>query len=175
MPAQASPKDYTVKAADAEWISLERWGKLYEGWFGRIKQRSGTVHRLVAANMRFDFTPGQRLISCQGMQIWLGFGPRLVKGHLYIHALDVHKHLAPLISGMPTLGRVAVIDAGHGKDNKGTRSIFNKKYEKEYTLDWAMRLKPLLEGKGWRVYLTRATDDSLSLTDRVKLADSVHA
>ena len=175
MPAQASPKDYSVKVADAEWISLERWGKLYEGWFGRIQQRSGTVHRLVAANMRFDFTPRQRLISCQGMQIWLGFGPRLVKGHLYIHALDVQKHLAPLISGMPTLGRVAVIDAGHGKDNKGTRRIFNKKYEKGYTLDWAMRLKPLLERKGWRVYLTRATDDSLSLTDRVKFADRVHA
>jgi N-acetylmuramoyl-L-alanine amidase len=175
MPAQASPKDYRVKVASAEWISLERWGKLYEGWFGRIQQRSGTVHRLVAANMRFDFTPRQRLITCQGMQIWLGFGPRLVKGHLYIHVLDVQKHLAPLISGMPTLGRVAVIDAGHGKDNKGTRSIFNKKYEKEYTLDWAMRLKPLLERKGWRVYLTRATDDSLSLTDRVKFADRVHA
>ncbi|HIL25325.1 MAG TPA: hypothetical protein EYG19_07990, partial [Verrucomicrobia bacterium] len=35
MPAQASPKDYTVKVANAEWISLERWGKHYEGWFGR--------------------------------------------------------------------------------------------------------------------------------------------
>ena len=125
--------------------------------------------------MRFDFTPRQRLIICQGMQIWLGFGPRLVKGHLYVHALDVQKHLAPLISGMPTLGRVAVIDAGHGKDNQGTRSVFNKAYEKDYVLDWALRLKPLLERKGWRVFLTRTADKSMSLTERVKFADKVNA
>ena len=76
---------------------------------------------------------------------------------------------------MPNLGRVAVIDAGHGRDNLGTRSTFNQEYEKRYTLDWARRLKPLLERKGWRVYLTREADRSMSLTDRVKFADSVDA
>ena len=76
---------------------------------------------------------------------------------------------------MPSLGRVAVIDAGHGRDNMGTRSTFNREYEKEYTLDWARRLKPLLEKKGWRVYLTRAEDKSMSLTDRVRFADRMNA
>ena len=42
-------------------------------------------------------------------------------------------------------------------------------------MDWAKRLKPLLEKKGWRVYLTRNGDESMSLTERVRFADKVRA
>ena len=42
----------------------------------------------------------------------MGFGPEMIGGHLYVHHLDIKKHLAPLAAGMPNLGRVAVIDAG---------------------------------------------------------------
>ena len=172
---QRNAKSYSVKIGGTEWVSLELWGKTQKGWYGCIQKGKEQFHRIVVSGMRLDLRPKRRLITCQGMQIWMGFGPEMIGGHLYIHHLDIQKHLAPLAAGMPNLGRVAVIDAGHGRDNKGTRSTFNREYEKEYTLDWARRLKPLLERKGWRVYLTRALDKSMSLTDRVKFADRVNA
>ena len=49
------------------------------------------------------------------------------------------------------------------------------RYEKEFTLDWAKRLKPLLESEGWTVFLTRTNDTFLTNSDRVVFADSHHA
>ena len=175
MADKGGAKSYSIKIGGIEWVSLELWGKAHNGWFGQLQKGGNDFYRLVVSGMRFDLRPRKRLITCQGMQIWMGFGPEMIGGHLYVHHLDVKKHLAPLAAGMPNLGRVAVIDAGHGRDNLGTRSTYNREYEKRYTLDWARRLKPLLERKGWRVYLTREADRSMSLTDRVKFADSVDA
>jgi len=173
--SKTKPPSYSKKVNGTEWVSLERWGKLHKGWYGRIQKGNHTIHRLVVSGMRFDLLPKRRLITCQGMQIWMGFGPQIIGGNLFVHHLDIKKHLAPLAAGMPGLGRIAVIDAGHGKDNQGTRSVYNKAYEKDYVLDWALRLKPLLERKGWRVFLTRTGDKSMSLTERVKFADKVKA
>ena len=168
-------KSYSINLGQDKWVSLELWGKAHKGWYGQIRKGDEEFFRLVISGMRFDLRPKRRLITCQGMQIWMGFGPLLMGGSLYVHHLDIKKHLAPLAAGMPNLGKVAVIDAGHGRDNQGTRSIFNREYEKQYTLDWAKRLKPLLEKKGWRVYLTRNGDESMSLTERVRFADKVRA
>lgn len=167
---------YTVKLKGVTWVSLEAWGrKMGRSTLLRLKQKSDMIHRLVLGQLQFDLVSGSRIASCQGMQLWLGFAPKLVKGHLYLHHLDVTKHLQPLVGSMPRLGRVVVIDPGHGSSNLGTRSVYNRKYEKEYTLDWALRLKRLLEKKGWRVYLTRTRDKEVGLTDRVKFADRVKA
>ena len=168
-------KSYSINMGQDKWVSLELWGKAHKGWYGQIRKGNEEFFRLVISGMRFDLRPKRRLITCQGMQIWMGFGPQLIGGSLYVHHLDIEKHLAPLAAGMPNLGKVAVIDAGHGRDNQGTRSTFNREYEKQYTLDWAQRLKPLLEKKGWRVYLTRNGDKSMSLTERVRFADKVRA
>ncbi len=168
-------KSYSINLGQDKWVSLELWGKAHKGWYGQIRKGDEEFFRLVISGMRFDLRPKRRLITCQGMQIWMGFGPQLIGGSLYVHHLDIKKHLAPLAAGMPNLGKVAVIDAGHGRDNQGTRSTFNREYEKQYTLDWAQRLKPLLEKKGWRVYLTRNGDKSMSLTERVRFADKVRA
>ena len=59
--------------------------------------------------------------------------------------------------------------------NAGTRSILSNSYEKEFTLDWALRLRPLLAAKGWRVFLTRTNDIDLSLSNRVAFAEDHHA
>ncbi|HEY2952872.1 MAG TPA: N-acetylmuramoyl-L-alanine amidase, partial [Verrucomicrobiae bacterium] len=56
-----------------------------------------------------------------------------------------------------------------------TRSANNRDYEKNLALDWALRLRPLLEANGWKVYLTRSDDSEVSLADRVALADRVKA
>jgi len=44
---------------------------------------------------------------------------------------------------------------------------FRRPLEKEFTLDWAKRLAPLLEQEGWQVFLTRTSDVTVSNLDRV--------
>jgi N-acetylmuramoyl-L-alanine amidase len=70
---------------------------------------------------------------------------------------------------------VVVIDPGHGGINAGARNVASGGWEKEYTLDWARRLAPLLEERGWKAFLTRTNDTDLSLGDRVAVAEAHHA
>jgi N-acetylmuramoyl-L-alanine amidase len=71
--------------------------------------------------------------------------------------------------------RVIVIDPGHGGSNVGTHSVLDGRFEKEFTLDWALRLAPLLETNGWQVFLTRPSDVTVSNLDRVAFAEAHHA
>ena len=68
-----------------------------------------------------------------------------------------------------------MLDPGHGGMSVGTRSIVGNRYEKEFSLDWARRLQPLLEARGWRVFLTRTNDFEVGLAERVRLADTAGA
>ena len=54
-----------------------------------------------------------------------------------------------------------VIDAGHGGIDPGKVGI-NKALEKDINLSIALKLKPLLENKGFNVYLTREDDHMLA-------------
>ncbi|HVV01398.1 MAG TPA: N-acetylmuramoyl-L-alanine amidase [Verrucomicrobiae bacterium] len=102
----------------------------------------------------------------------------LIDNEPFMDAVDVRKTLEPLMlvaplafSNTPTI----VVDPGHGGENAGTRSADGAHFEKEFTLDWALRLKPLLESNGWRVFLTRTNDADLSLSNRVAFAEARHA
>jgi len=97
---------------------------------------------------------------------------------LLVHALDAQKNLLPL-ARFPVLPNetnpVVVIDPGHGGENTGARSVRDGRFEKDFALDWALRLRPLLEGRGWKVFLTRTNDIDLFLSERVALATELHA
>jgi N-acetylmuramoyl-L-alanine amidase len=97
---------------------------------------------------------------------------------LLVHVLDAEKNLLPLaqLSSLPhDTNPVVVIDPGHGGENTGARSVRDILYEKDLALDWALRLRPLLEGRGWKVYLTRTNDIDLFLPARVELAADLNA
>ncbi len=121
---------------------------------------------------------GSRDAEWNGRQLHLGFDPEMVDGEVYLHGLDLQKNLEPLLCEGPlTFGRgtVIVLDPGHGGMNSGTISVLDHRPEKEFTLDLARRVKPLLEGAGWVVYLTRTNDFDLALSNRVIFADKHHA
>jgi N-acetylmuramoyl-L-alanine amidase len=127
---------------------------------------------------RLRLTAGTQQAQWNGLTFWLGYPPVASNGLFLVHPVDLGKNLGPLVeSGTapePT-NRVVVIDPGHGGINAGTRSILGNRFEKDYTLDWALRLQPLLETNGWTVVLTRTNDVDLSLADRVAVADRVQA
>jgi N-acetylmuramoyl-L-alanine amidase len=70
------------------------------------------------------------------------------------------------------LGRVrtVVLDPGHGGFDKGAISGYG--YEKDYALDLARLLRPLLQAKGFRVIMTRESDVFLPLELRARIANA---
>lgn len=112
------------------------------------------------------------------LEIRLGFAPQLVDGQAFVHWLDLQKNIEPLVRGYianTNPARLVVLDPGHGGLNNGTRSVADGRDEKTFTLDWALRLVPLLEANGWRVLLTRTKDVDVSLDERVAFAEEQRA
>lgn len=121
---------------------------------------------------------GSRSAWWRGVEMRLGFSPQLIGGQVWLHALDLSKNVVPLLVGFTPIsrtGRVIVLDPGHGGSSAGARSAFNGGWEKEYTLDWALRLGTLLAAKGWEVFLTRTNDVDMPLTARVSFAEACRA
>ena len=157
------------------WISLSRWAA----------QRGFNPPRCLSvaptASFSQDTTNGVLLVQegslaafWDQMEFRLGFNPQFIGGQIFLHVLDLQKNIEPQLqgsNGAAKSNRVVVLDPGHGGLNAGTRSAEDGRWEKEFTLDWAQRLAPLLETNGWRVFLTRTKDEDVSLPDRVAFAE----
>ena len=122
---------------------------------------------------------GSRLARWDGLELQLGFAPQLINGQPFVQTLDLQKTIQPLLEGGSDLGLagnpVIVIDPGHGGENPGTKSVLGNHYEKEFTLDWALRLQSLLAQCGWHAFLTRSNDSDLALSNRVAFATAHRA
>ena len=131
-------------------------------------------YALATTNGVLIVTIGSRTAYWAGLDLRLGFAPKMIDGQVFVHALDARKNFEPLLRGFEIpakTNRTMVIDPGHGGSNPGARSVADGRLEKEFTLDWARRLTPLLEKRGWRVFLTRTNDANVSLADRVAFAE----
>lgn len=71
------------------------------------------------------------------------------------------------------INKVVVIDAGHGGSETG--ATYSGIYEKTLNLKIAKYVQSELEKNGVRVYMTRTTDTTTSLSSRTSLANSVNA
>ena len=174
-PPRANP---TRTAPVTTWTSLNRWAA--ENKIGQPHLMSSTpvaTYAIGSANGTMVLDIGSREATWNGVEIQLGFGPQFIDDQVFVHGLDLQKNLEPLLSGPPlTFGnRVMVIDPGHGGVNVGTHSVLGGRFEKEFTLDWALRLAPLLAANGWQVFLTRTNDVDVALSNRVMFAEAHHA
>jgi len=184
LPPSVQPPSRPPKTTPANWgntwVSLENWRKYNE--LGALMQSGDPAQptfRWQTANGTFSVKVGTRVAHYDGLECWLGFAPQMIGGTPYVHGLDAQKSLQPLMrsanyccdKSKPTI----VIDAGHGGRDIGAQSVANDSHEKDYTLDWAMRLQRLLKNNGWNVVMTRATDVELELSDRVAIADRAKA
>ncbi len=161
------------------WTSLNGWtaehkiGKPH--WLSDLPVSSYVVG---SANGVMIFEIGSRDATWNGAEINLGFEPQFIDGEIFLYGLDLQKNFAPLMCEPPltfSANRIIVIDPGHGGSNTGTHSVLDGRFEKEFTLDWAKRLAPLLASNGWQVFLTRTNDTTVSLADRVAFAEAHHA
>lgn len=184
-PIVTAPPQETITAPapptapELKWLSLNRWRE--ERGLGELRRLSVSPlesYALSATNGVLIVTAGSRTAYWDGLEIRLGFAPQMIDGQVFVHALDVRKNFEPLLRRVDVparTNRVIVIDPGHGGTNLGARSVADGRLEKEFTLDWARRLAPLLEVRGWRVFLTHANDAGVSLANRVAFTERQHA
>ena len=162
------------------WVSLDNWTA--EHGIGKphlVSNSPVTTYAVNSSNGVMVLAIGSREATWNGVEIHLGFGPQMIDGQLLVHGRDLQKNLEPLLCDPPlTLPQTSpgiVIDPGHGGMNSGTHSILDGRFEKEFTLDWARRMEPLLAQEGWRVFLTRTNDADDSLSNRVAFAEAHRA
>lgn len=183
VPPRAVPTSPKAPAplvtADSGMMSLNRWAAQHGLRDLRtIPLSPAPAYAVVTAQGNFAVQVGRLAAFWNGLEVRLGFPPRQIGNQIFLNALDLRKVLEPLADGGPPAtgtDRVIVLDPGHGGSNPGTRSAADGRYEKEFTLDWASRLAPLLEQNGWQVYLTRTNDTDVSLLERTAFAEAHQA
>jgi len=178
-PPPTSPHSPTGSPLVNDWVSLESWSATnHLSAPQRLLSPGNLTYGLRTASGIIALTAGSSLAHLNGLSYWLGYAPRSTNGELLVHALDAQKNLLPwvqLSALPPETNQVVVIDPGHGGENTGARSVSDNRFEKDLALDWALRLRPLLEARGWKAHLTRTNDSDLLLQDRVALAAELNA
>ena len=170
------PKPPVFTVPVGTWIHVGRWAEAnHLGPLTNLHSSVAPTYALPTPAGVLVMRTGSLLAQWAGLELRLGYAPQLIGGEPFLHTLDLQKNLIPLLSAAaaPVPGpRVIVIDPGHGGTDSGTSSVLPGKFEKDYTLDWAKRLKVLLEAAGWTVFLTRTNDAEVSLPGRVEFAET---
>lgn len=120
----------------------------------------------------------KQYVNYDGIKIDLGYIPSWGNGRCYLNEAEIRSTIMPLlkpsIKYFPKTTTV-VIDPGHGGSDPGSTSIYNRKPEKDYTLDIARRLYSLLTAGGWNVVLTRTNDVRVERASRVAISEKAGA
>jgi N-acetylmuramoyl-L-alanine amidase len=178
-PANGTPAGERTNTYAETWIPLDRWSREnHTGFVRQISPAPLPAFALNASNGVLVVQANTRSAKWNGMELRLGFEPQMIDTQPFVHVLDLKNNIIPLLQQWSVLtltNRVIVIDAGHGGLNFGTKSVVDGADEKEFTLDWAKRLEPLLAANGWKIFLTRTNDADVSLSNRIAFADACQA
>jgi N-acetylmuramoyl-L-alanine amidase len=170
-------------AARAQPSSLKvyRFGNSYyvsvndvAAYYGLGRDTRGVVDRAEykTSFAQLEMQADRRDILLNGVNHWLSAPILAARGKLWITELDVAKTLDPVLRPEQLRSRsqirTVVLDPGHGGGDRGTRG--RRGLEKQLTLDLAKRVEQNLAGAGVRVVLTRTSDRTVALEDRVAFA-----
>ena len=174
-PPPALPTIPALLATTKQWVPLLDWSKENGLSSRRLTPAPTPTYIVSGINGVLTLCAGSELAQWNGLELYLGFAPRVINGQPCVQVLDVSKTMQPLLRDAPSLdlgvNPVVVLDPGHGGGDSGAKNVANGHYEKEFTLDWALRLRQLLATNGWRVFLTRSTDTEIAISNRVTFAE----
>lgn len=159
-----------IRADERDYVSFANVAQFYQ--FPNFARVSRTVslrgeRRVIRAQA------GTSEFYINGVRFFSNF-PLLAKSdENLISALDVAKIIEPVlrpnkISGAKKIDTV-VLDPGHGGDDSGTWGLWGN--EKKYALDVALTTRENLLRAGFKVEMTRAGDQAVTLEDRVAFAN----
>ena len=160
-----------IKVSGQDYLSVDNISRFY-GMPAGIAA-SGEKVEFEAAKNPLEFVSGSREVMINGARSWLCFPAIEQNGKLLVSRTDVAKTIEPLVRPhrVPNVGKVQtiVVDPGHGGYDKGQVSRYG--YEKDFALDVARKLRPLLLSKGLRVIMTREGDYFVPLEVRAQIAN----
>jgi N-acetylmuramoyl-L-alanine amidase len=171
--ARAAAEWQVIKVGRWDYLSLENVAKFYG--FDQEVVPVGKTIRLDNGTNQLEVTLDSRDAVVNGVRNWLCFPVVLHSdGKYLISRIDLAKTVEPqfrpqMIKNLGKL-KTVVLDPGHGGVEKGAASAYG--LEKDYALDVALQLKPMLEAKGLRVIMTRDRDMQVPLPDRARIANA---
>src|SRR5881398_1550209 len=135
---------------------------------------SGAKIQTDTADHPLEFVSGSREAIINGARSWLCFPLIEQEGKYLVSRTDVAKTIEPLVRPhrVPNVGNIqtVVLDPGHGGSDKG--QVSRHGCEKDFALDVARKVRPLLQAKGARVIMTREGDYFVPLEVRAKIANA---
>src|SRR5213083_1778560 len=160
-----------IKVSGHDYLSVDNISRFY-GLPAGVAAAS-EKSQLDAVKNPLEFVSGSREAMINGARSWLCFPVVEQDGKTLVSRTDVAKTIEPLVRPhrVPNVGKVQtiVVDPGHGGYDKGQVSRYG--YEKDFALDVARKLRPLLLSKGLRVIMTREGDYFVPLEVRAQIAN----
>jgi N-acetylmuramoyl-L-alanine amidase len=161
-----------IRVSGHDYLSVDNISKFYGLPAGVAG--AGDKIRFETVKNPLEFVSGSREAMINGARSWLCFPVVEQDGKYLVSRTDVAKTIEPLVrphrvSNVGSLETV-VLDPGHGGYDKGQVSRLG--YEKDFALDVARKLRPLLQAKGLRVIMTREGDYFVPLEVRAKIANA---
>src|SRR5436309_6595480 len=161
-----------IKVSGSDYLSVENISHFY-GLPAGISA-SGEKVELETVKNPLEFVSGSREVVINGARSWLCFPVIEHDGKYLVSRTDVAKTIEPLVRPhrVQNVGKVqtVVLDPGHGGYDRGQVSRYG--YEKDFALDVARKLRPLLQAKGLRVIMTREGDYFVPLEVRAQIANA---
>jgi N-acetylmuramoyl-L-alanine amidase len=161
-----------IKVGNRDYLSVDNVAKFY-GLSSLVDPIAKKV-RLANGRNGVEVRLGSREAMVNGVRNWFSFPVAEKDGTLMISRVDLAKTLEPQLRPhmIPKLGKVEtiVLDPGHGGYDKGACSSYG--CEKDFNLDVARQLRPLLKAKGFKVIMTRESDVFVPLPVRARIANS---
>jgi len=160
-----------IKVSGHDYLSVDNISKFYGLPAGVAG--AGDKIRFETVKDPLEFVSGSREAMINGARSWLCFPVVEQNGKYLVSRTDVAKTIEPLMRPhrVSNVGRLetVVLDPGHGGYDKGQVSRLG--YEKDFALDLARKLRPLLQAKGLRVIMTREGDYFVPLEVRAQIAN----
>jgi N-acetylmuramoyl-L-alanine amidase len=173
-PAFASDDWQVIKVGGHDYLSVDNIAKFYG--FPAGVPLAGRKIGLEDVNRSIEFTPDSREVMIDGARNWLCFPVIEHDGKVLVSRMDLAKTLEPQLrpQRIPNIDRVqtVVLDPGHGGYDKGATSSYG--CEKDFALDVARKVRPLLQAKGLHVIMTRESDAFVPLELRARIANAAH-
>ena len=161
-----------IKVSGRDYLTVENISKFYGLPTGVVSQ--GEKMRFETVKNPLEFVSGSREAMINGARSWLCFPLIEQDGKYMVSRTDVAKTIEPLIRPhrVSNVGNIqtVVLDPGHGGYDKGQVSRYGN--EKDFALDVARKLRPLLQAKGLRIIMTREGDYFVPLEVRAKIANA---
>ena len=126
----------------------------------------------------FVAEPNKDYLLIEGVKVYLDDPIGQLRGKLTVTRIDYDKVIVPLAWRLPAArpgSQRILLDPGHGGKDPGKVHGTLNYTEKAATLDTALRLKLLLEKRGFEVLLTRDKDVAIDLDDRAPMATKAKA